>query len=144
MIHEIVSSDVDFVRGMMDSGHPDAEILAYLASRSLEPAKAAQLVDDLRHGRKPSVQMPFEIRPDGHSAVEGRKTARTEPYQAPQSHQHSSRSGKHKRSSIPWWFIIIVGIALVALGYVLLETGSNLSTEGINKDKHEIPPPPGK
>ena len=59
MIHEIVSSDVDFARGMMGSGHPDAEILAYLASRGLDPAKAAQLVVDLRHGRKPDTQLPL-------------------------------------------------------------------------------------
>jgi hypothetical protein len=68
MIHEIVSSDVEFARGMMDSGHPDTELLAYLATRGLDPAKAAQLVDDLRHGREPSAQLPYELRPASPNA----------------------------------------------------------------------------
>ena len=138
MIHEIVSSDVDFARGMMDSGHPDAEILAYLASRGLEPAKAAQLVDDLRHGRTPSAQLPFELRPAGHSATEGRGTAKAEPYQAQPSYRKRSGSGKHKRSGIPWWFIILFLIAVLALGYVFLEAGSSVS---MDVEKHELPPP---
>jgi hypothetical protein len=140
MIHELVSSDVDFARGMMDSGHPDAEILGYLASRGLDPAKAAQLVDDLRHGRKPDAQLPFELRPAGHRAVGGGETARKEPQPGQSFHRQRPRSGKHNRSAIPWWFVLLVVIALLALGYVLLETGANVSVE----DKHELPPAPGK
>jgi hypothetical protein len=144
MIHEIVSSDVDFARGLMDSGHSDTEILANLASRGVEPAKAAQLVEDLRHGRKPSAQLPSEFRPPGSSAVGDRRTARGEATQARHSHRRRSGSGKHQRSAIPWWFVILAGIALLALGYVLLETGTHLATEGVNQDKHEVPSVPGK
>ena len=124
----------------MDSGHSDTEILASLASRGLEPAKAAQLVDDLRHGRKPSAHLPFEFRPAGHSAVGKREAARGEAHHAPPAYRQRSGSGKRKRSAIPWWFVILIGIALLALGYVLLETGANISTD----DKHELPPAPGK
>jgi hypothetical protein len=140
MIHEIVSSDVDFARGMMDSGRSDTEILAYLASRGLEPAKAAELMDDLRHGRTPSAKLPFELRPPGHRAVGGRGTARGEAHPAQHAYRNLSGSWKRKLSAIPWWFVVLVGIALFALGYVLLEAGSRLSREGIDKDKHELPP----
>jgi hypothetical protein len=144
MIHEILSSDVDFARGMMESGHPDAEILGYLASRGLEPAKATQLVDDLRHGRKPNAQLPFELRPVGQNAVGGRGTAKGEAH--PGHHPHLKRSGSRKStlSAIPWWFVLLIGIAVLALGYILLESGNNLSMDAINQNKHELPPAPGK
>jgi hypothetical protein len=144
MIHEIVSSDVELARGMMDSGRSDTEILAYLASRSVEPAKAAQLVDDLRHGRQPSTQLPFEFRPAAHHAVAGRRTATAEAQPAQPSHRKRSGSGKHKRSAIPWWFVVLVAITLLALGYLLLGPGSSAPADAINNEKHEIPPPPDK
>ena len=144
MIHEIVSSDVELARGMMDSGRSDIEILAYLASRSVEPAKAAQLVDDLRHGRKPSAQLPFELRPAAPSAVGGPRTAGEEAQSAKHAHRKRSGSGKHKRSAIPWWFVILLGITALALGYLLLGPGSSAPTDAINNEKHEIPPAPGK
>jgi hypothetical protein len=140
MIREIVSSDVDLARGMMDSGHSDPEILAYLASRGLEPARAAQLVDDLRHGRTPSAQLPFALRPPGDRAGGGRGTATGEAHHAPHSHRKRSRTSKYKLSAIPWWFVILASTALLALGYLLLQVGTHLSTDGIDKSKHELPP----
>ena len=144
MIHDILSSDVDFAKGMMNASHSDAEILVYLASRGLEPANAAHLVDDLRHGRKPSVRLPSEFRPAGHSAVGGRGLANKEA--APAQHSHPSRSGsrKHRRSDIPWWFIILAGIALLAFGYVFFGSGTRVSRDAVDLEKHQIPPPPGK
>jgi hypothetical protein len=142
MIHEIVSSDVEFARGMMDSGHPDTELLAYLATRGLDPAKAAQLVDDLRHGRESSAQLPYELRPASPSAIGSRETPRGAAQPAPHPHRKRSGSRKHTLSAIPWWFVILVGCALLALGYVLVQTGDGLATEGVNKDKHELPPAP--
>src|ERR1035438_8941236 len=122
MIHEIVSSDIEFAQGMMDSGHADAEILAYLASRSLDPAKAAQLVDDLRHGRKPSAQLPFELHPEAPRGIEGRATPSDDTHEPHRSHRRHSGSGRHHSAGIPWWFILLVTIALVALGYVLMRS----------------------
>ena len=142
MIREIVSSDVDFARGMMDSGHPDAELLAHLASRGLDPTKAAQLVDDLRRGRQPNARLPFELRPAGPSTTGSPDPLRGEAQPAHHPHRKRSGSRKHKLSAIPWWFLLLVGIALFALGYVLVQTGNGLATEGVNKDKHEIPPAP--
>ena len=140
MIHEILSSDVDFAKGLIDSGHSDPEILASLASRGLDPAQAAQLLDDLRHDRKPSANLPFDFRPANPGAVRTRDVAREESHRAPPARRHRSRRGKHKRSGIPWWFIVLVCVAVFALGYVLVQTGRGISVD----TKHEIPPPPGK
>jgi hypothetical protein len=144
MIHEIVSSDVDLAMEMMASGQTDTEILASLASRGLDPAQAAGLMDDLHQGRKPKVKLPFELRPASQRAVNGQGTARENEPSERHPHRSHSGSGMHKRSTTPWWFIILLGITLVALGYILMEGGTQASREGINEEKHAIPPAPGK
>jgi len=141
MIHEILQSDVELARGMLDSSHTDAEILSYLASRGIEAAKAAQLVDDLRHGRAPIVQSPFGPDLSSSGARAKPRAAMPEaaaPAQPPRHHSHRRR---HGGGGIPWWFVLLAVIFLLALGYALFETDTHVST---NADKHDIPPPPGK
>lgn len=144
MIHDLLSSDVDFARGMIDSSHPDAEILAYLASRGVEPSKASQLVDDLRHGRHPSAPLPFMPRPVGHGSVGGPGFAREGTHRQHHAHRRRSHSGKHRRSVIPWWFLMLVFVFLGALVYALFQAGAHLSKQGIDQYKHDLPSAPGQ
>jgi hypothetical protein len=144
MIHEILPSDVEFARGLINSSHSDAEILAYLASRGIETAQAAKLVDDLRHGRQPSVQVPFVPFPGGHGTSGRAKVARAHShheYHAPQRH---SRSGKHRTAGLPWWFVLLLLIFVGALIYLFLGTEPDASKAAIDHGRHEIPSPPGK
>jgi hypothetical protein len=146
MIQDILSSDVEFARGMMSASHPDAEILAHLASRGIQPAQAAQLVDDLRHGRQPNTLLPFPLRPGRSRRGAGDRPKAAPTKAPPEYHPHSKRSrrGKHQRSSIPWWFLILILIFLGALTYAFWEGGTHATREAINEDKHELPPAPGK
>jgi hypothetical protein len=144
MIHEILRSDLDFARGLISSNRPDTEILAFLASRGVELTKATQLLRDLHHGRPPTVQPPVAPRSDGGGAVRNLGAARRNVPQERHSHRRRSLKGEHPRFEIPWWFVILVGIALLALGYVLLEAGTQLSTEAVDKDKHELSPAPDR
>jgi hypothetical protein len=144
MIHEILPTDVEFAKAMLHSSHSDAEILACLASRGLEPTKAAALVDDLRHGRTPTVQLPFaagQSPPAANSrplpAV--RHTAPQPPPPQSRPHKHS-----HRRGGLPWWFVLLILIFVGALGYVLCEAGGCMSKVTVPHDRHELPPPPGK
>jgi hypothetical protein len=144
MIREILSSDVEFARGMITSSHSDAEILAYLTSRGIEPAKAAELLDDLRHGRKPSAQVAFMPGAGRSPATERPRPAEADASQQPESPRRHSHKGRHQRKGVPWWFILLVVIFILALGYALLELGGQASSESADKVKHELPPPPGK
>ena len=54
MSHETSASDIEFAQGMLKAGCSDAEVLASLSSRGIEPAKAAELLDEVRHDRTPS------------------------------------------------------------------------------------------
>ena len=144
MIHEILSSDVEFARGMINSSHSDAEIVAYLTSRGIHAAKAAELLDDLRHGRKPNAQLAFVP-----GAVSSPPTNRPRPagadapptQESPRSHSHR---GRIKHNGLPWWFILMVVIFILALGYAFFELGTDSSNESADTIKHELPPPPGK
>ena len=145
MIREILSSDVEFAQGMLSSSHSDAEILAYLTSRGIEPGKAADLLDDLRHGRKPTTQLAFLPRVGRSSAAGGSRPAVADaPPTSETPRRHSHRRRTHRRQGVPWWFIILAAIFILALGYAFFEMGADDSSESVSAVKHELPPPPGK
>jgi hypothetical protein len=64
MTHNILLADIDYARRQLKLNAAEAAIVAGLVTRGIEPAKAAQLVDDLRNGRKitPDVQLAFRSR----------------------------------------------------------------------------------
>jgi hypothetical protein len=144
MIREILTSDVEFAQGMLNASHSDAEILAWLRSRGVEPAKAADLLDDLRHGRKPNVH-PAYVLGAGISPTANRpRPAGTDAPPAAESSRRHYHRGMSKRKGLPWWFILLLAIFILALGYALFEMGSDVSSESADTVKHELPPPPGK
>ena len=145
MIREILSSDVEFAKGMLASSHSDAEILGYLTSRGIEPAKAVELLDDLRHGRQPNTPLAFEAGTTRSPAAERGGPAKAHApvaFESPRRHSHGRR--RYKQLSVPWWFVFLAAIFILALGYAFLQMGADASRESVNKVKHELSPPPGK
>jgi hypothetical protein len=145
MIREILSSDVEFAQGMLNSSHSDAEILAYLTLRGVDPAKAAELLDDLRHGRKPNAQFAYVLGV-GRSPATGR-TRPAAPDAPPASatpRRHSHTGKSHQQHGVPWWFILLAVIFILALGYTFFEMGADDSSDAVSKTKHELPPAPDK
>jgi len=67
MTSEIVQSDIDLTRRMIDSRRPDREIIAILGKRGIDTDRAALLIDDLRYGRKvvPHLPLGYHIMPRG-------------------------------------------------------------------------------
>ena len=144
MIRELLSSDVEFAQGMLNSSHSDAEILASLTLRGIEPAKAAELLDELRHGRKPSVLLAFLPGVEGSPQAGGPRPGGADAPPTPEPpHKHAHR-GSHQRNGVSWWFIFLMVLFILALGYAYVEMGSDASKESVGKAKHELPPPPGK
>jgi hypothetical protein len=145
MIHEILSSDVEFAKGMLDASHSDAEILGYLASRGIDPAKAAELLDDLRHGRKPNTPMTLVPHAPGPTAAERGGPVGADAFPGSESRRrHSHGRRRYKQPRMPWWVILLAAIFILALAYAFFEAGSEASKESVSKVKHELPPPPGK
>ena len=144
MIHEVLPSDVEFVRGLLNGSHSDAEILAALASRGLEPAKAAQLLDDLRHGRRPDTHVPSALASPAPRATHGPRKTRTHAPPLVDSRPPESRHRKHKSDGVSWWAIIVGAICLWALWFIFFRAGADASQDVINLDKHHIPDAPTK
>jgi hypothetical protein len=129
MIREILSSDVEAARRLLEGCHSDAEILAYLQSRSIEPAKAAELLADLRQGRPVKVELlPPLGTGGGPETIHGAH------------HHHHHHHHKHGRQDIPWWFVLLGAIFLGALGYCLLEWRDTIVTEKLDMDRHAVAP----
>jgi hypothetical protein len=138
MTHDILPSDVAFARGLLKGIQPDSEIINSLAARSIEPAKAAQLIDDLRHGRDPKVQMHFVL---GVRPKEANPPATP---QVPVTAPSAPRRKKHKRSRVSWWAIALGMIVLWAIWYAWLKLGADASRDLHELDKHRLPDPPTK
>jgi hypothetical protein len=144
MIHEILASDVELARSLIAANHSDAEILAQLASRGVESAKATGLLDDLRHGRRPSTQLPIPPGSDGYHHSRKRRAA---PAVAPQTldpPRRRSHRGSHGPSGVPWWFVLLALVFIGALAYAFWQMGLQATGEAVIQDRHEIPAAPGK
>jgi hypothetical protein len=59
MTHDILQSDIILATKLVADQLPDEEIILALVHRGVDPAKAANLLDDLRNGRKPTAQSPL-------------------------------------------------------------------------------------
>jgi hypothetical protein len=144
MLNEILPSDVEFAQGMVNSSRSDPEILSFLTSRGVPPDKAAQLLDDLRHGRKPVFVEEYALgstaRRTPHKS--GRHEARV-PQEEVSIPSHS-RHRKHKRSGGAWWFVLLIIVFLWAVWYAFFKTGADASRDVIDMDKHTIPTAPNK
>src|ERR1044071_962047 len=51
MTDEILQTDIDLARRLVDAGNGDTEIIYLLARRNIAPDRASRLISDLREGR---------------------------------------------------------------------------------------------
>ena len=58
MTHDLLQSDIDLAIRLKDDQRPDAEVIQVLVHRGIDSGKAAQLLDDLRSGRKVNAKAP--------------------------------------------------------------------------------------
>ena len=145
MIREIVPSDVDLAKGMINSNHSDAEILASLTLRGIEPARAGQLVDDLRHGRRIASDLSFLPPPDTHHGGHAKaSTAKSKAYWEQPVAPKRAHSGKHRRAGTQWWLVFLIVVFVGALVYAWMNLGKQSAGDAVGQHKHELPPPPGK
>ena len=125
MTHDILQTDIDLATKLKDDQHPDEDIVLALVRRGITQAKAAQLVDDLRHNRMASIQsaIPAEFALGQRPALR-RAAAQTEqssPKPSPQTASPREQpvrppSRPRKKSPASWW----AAAALVALVIVVV------------------------
>ena len=117
MTPQILQSDIDLAKRMLQVGAPDADIIAALVRRRIDQESAALLVDDLRHGR--AVIPQLELSPEGTlltseaspSPVSSSRGAST-----PGPEGESRRRRRGRRSSGVRKIGLLLGLLLIASG----------------------------
>jgi hypothetical protein len=100
MTGDVLPADVEFARGLLSSNLSDSEILEHLAVRGIHPDKAAQLLDDLRHGREPAVE--------GHFALGSRVHPSSRRTSAPRKTRPAGSGSRARRRAVVVACLILV------------------------------------
>ena len=120
MTHDILQTDIDLATRLRDDHRSDEEIILALVHRGVDPAKAAQLVDDLRNGRKPTVRIrsPAGVHPAAAVTVKevARETGQSPPTRSSEPDSRRERRAQpaaqgRKKSAVIW----LAAVALVGL-----------------------------
>ncbi len=133
MTHDILQSDIELAKRLRDSQHPDEEIIRALVHRGVEASMAAQLVDDLRSGRKVTAQSPapaefgFRRRSrSGRTAPPAREDGAAPPPAAKAPSKPEAPPARHDRKQPKrlWPLLaVLVGLALLVIGITLFLRG---------------------
>lgn len=131
MIKQILQSDVDLARKLAQAGHSDEHMVDVLCLRGIPRVRAAQLTDDIRHGRhvEPDVSFLPELvfgEPD------------LPPVSRPAERPVRRRPRARARSSSIWRTLLILGIlsAILAAAFAFY-----MQTHGTQPEPAPSPEP---
>jgi hypothetical protein len=129
MTHDVLRADIDLAIRLRDDHRPDDEIILALVHRGVDPGQAAQLLDNLSKGIKPTPQSP----PSPEMALGRRsRTKSVPPGNEPTRSSHSSRAtarngssarsaGQGRKRTAVFWLTIAIFVGLViAAGTIIL------------------------
>jgi hypothetical protein len=125
MTHDVLQSDIELATRLRDDHRSNEEIILALVQRGVDPGKAAQLADDLRSGRKATVESPLPAELTLARRSRSRGSARRASYNPPRrSPEPESRrappaqspaSGR-KKPAVIW--LVAAALAVLAIGVV--------------------------
>ena len=123
MIHDILQSDIELAKRLLEAGRPDGEVVTVLSKRKLGVDEASRLVADLRQGKRvsPSSSLAAALKtaPPSMAAAEPVK-ARVPGAGSParrSARPRSSHSHGHNRKRLNLgWVVIVVLLCVGAVG----------------------------
>jgi len=133
MTNDILQSDIDLARRLLDAGRPADEIVAALGYRGINANRAARLVADLQAGKTVEPDKPIAINLPSRTIEEtlpseqqhSRKSA---PAELPGERPQRSWARQKKSNSFPWFTMIALAAAAVCVvSFVLLNRKSHTS-----------------
>jgi len=131
MTNDILQTDIDLARKLLDARQPSDEIVAALSYRGIDGGRAAQLIADLQGGKKVEPDRPISINlasrttENPASAQERQGARRTQPELA--GERRESRPTRRKANAFPWFTTIGLTSAAVCVAmFVLLSRKSHL------------------
>lgn len=134
MTNDILQSDIDLARNLLDGNRPSDEIIAALGYRGIEGNRAAQLVADLQAGKKVEPDRPISIHLPPRTSEDPAPTAVEPRANATQAvstgERRDSRSTQRKANTFPWFTIIaLVSAAVCVAIFVFLSRKAHSVTQ---------------
>ncbi len=131
MTRNVLPTDIELASRLVAAGRPTENVVAALVSRGVDAASAAQVADDLLHGRKVEPQIPaaLEITPrrrhrSKDASPPGEPISAAPPPEAPPRSRPRSRSGskRGKLTIVQWLLGVAAGCAVVgAIGMLVVD-----------------------
>ena len=129
MTHDILQSDIELAARLVADHRPDDEIILALAHRGVDLGPAAQLVEELRKGIKPTSHSPLTLEfAMGRRSRSRRVSHGNEPAQPSRSSRAESpgeppapSAKQGQKRTAPFWLTIAIFVVLVVVvGSVIL------------------------
>jgi hypothetical protein len=140
MTHDILPTDIALAVKLVEEQRPDAEILEALAYRSVDPAKAAKVLDDLRHGRKPVADSPLpremtmtrrpRTKKPGHESRDDDAPRSAEP-DAPRERRSPAASGRRIPGLVKIAVASLLVLVIAAVAIVLSRRSNSESNAAV-------------
>jgi hypothetical protein len=143
MTHDILQTDIELAKELIESNRPDAEVALALTRRGLDSAVAGRLVEDLRNGRRVQPQMAVEWvtrrRSGSRSSGEAghdRPSAQPSPSRSTsekRSNQRRPSRGarkKAKENAIVWVVAVILACLVVVTAIVIFKHSQRTKDDG--------------
>jgi hypothetical protein len=124
MTNDILQTDIDLARKLLDANRPADEIVAALAYRGINGNRATQLVADLQAGKTVEPDRPISI--SLPSPSEQQPSRKITPPEFAAEPPQDSRARQGKSSSFPWFTVIaLAAAAICVVAFVLLSRKSH-------------------
>jgi hypothetical protein len=137
MTPNILPTDIELASKLVASGRPPGDIVAALVSRGIDPATAAQVADNLLHGRRVEPQIPaaLEISPrrrrrSSEAGPQGGQPAPTasapQPSASSRNRPRNRPGAKRFELTIAQWLLAIAAVCAVGVAIGLLVRDARL------------------
>jgi len=131
MIHDILQTDIELATRLRDDQRSDEEVIRALVYRGVDRGKAAQLMDDLRSGRKVTAQSPLppelNLRRRSRTTSTASETGERLPPRSseaqPRSQPALSSPHQGRKGPRPSWrvFLALAALAIGVVAFILFQ-----------------------
>jgi len=135
MTHDVLQTDIDLARRLIDSGLPATEIVAALVYRGIDSNRANQLVLDIQSGKLVEPDKPIKINLSQKPIEKEGLASESGPGQRTGSMDHGARdsTSKGRKSTFPWFTIIALASAAVCVCAFMLISRKSHSADSIGQ-----------
>lgn len=136
MTHDILQSDIDLARRLVERGRPDDEVVAALAYRGIDSSRAAGLVAALQDGKAVEADKPIAInlpRKTTAEAIAAKSQHQTLPVYSRAEGSPRSKAKRQKTNAFPWFTTIVLASVAVCGGVFILLSRKSHTADSVDK-----------